>query len=69
MLDIIYKDESGQITGTMRRLDKEQGLDRDGAVLIAQKYLQQFPNLTAHVMTADTETVVSRATEWQKRNG
>ena len=41
---------------------------RDEAIVIAQKYLKQFPSLTACVLTDETESVVSVATEWQKRN-
>ncbi len=41
----------------------------DDAALIAQKYLTQFPSFTACVIGGGYQRVVSRATEWQKRNG
>ncbi len=60
---IEYRNENGSLSGTMHDVAK------DRACIIAQKYLAQFPDLTANISTATTEQVVSVATEWQKRNG
>lgn len=69
MIEIIYRDENGQDVAAMRDLDTNCNATKEQAIVIAQKYLQQFPTLTAHVMTAESETVVSRATGWQMMNG
>lgn len=63
-MSIEYRDEQNQVVAAMSRLR-----DKDGACLTAQKYLDQFPNLTAHVLTGNSEIVIRRTTEWQRRNG
>ena len=63
---IEYRDEDYTVVSRMNELG---GAGYDAACVIAQKYLAQFPKLTAHVMHAGTETVINQATEWQKRNG
>lgn len=43
---------------------------RDAAILIAQKYMTQFASIDSATVSDDaTEVVVSRSTEWNKRNG
>lgn len=63
---IEYRYEGQEVAGRMSNLE----MTKDAAVVVAQKYMKQFPAIvSAHVFTGETETVVSRATEWQKRNG
>lgn len=52
-----------------RMIDVQAETKRELEV-IAQKYMQQFQNIeSAHIFQGGFETVVSLATEWQKRNG
>lgn len=49
-----------------------RGVTRDEVVAIAQKRLDEsrsWERATIFDRVRDTQTVVSRATEWQKRNG
>lgn len=43
---------------------------RQECILFAQKYLATFVGVaSAHVSDDATETLVTKSTEWQKRNG
>ena len=66
-MTITYKFANDQIAGRM-----EAGVpsDFDGATKIAQRYMAQFPSITSAIIeNATHERMISRATEWQKRNG
>ena len=74
---IEYRDEAGEVVAAMRVLPDAMTID--AASVVAQKYMRQFGTIaTAHVFATDdrggvwaggSETVISAATEWQKRNG
>jgi len=63
---IEYRNGANEVVATMNEVHGT----KDSAVSIAQKYMTQFPSIiTGHVLTAESETVVTRTTGWQKRNG
>lgn len=65
-VDIEYKID-GQVRSAMRNVEV---VNKDAAVLIAQKYMGQFKAYdSASVLTGETETVVSRVTNWMSNNG
>lgn len=65
-MQVIYRYEDWTIAGIMN--DVSGGLDR--CIVISQRYMSQFPSIVAACIIGDgAETVVSKATEWQKRNG
>lgn len=62
---IEYRDENFSIVARMNDV-----CGRGAAIVVAQKYLAQMASIdSATVSDDETETVVSRATEWTKRNG
>lgn len=66
MQTISYKNETGQMVARMNNVM----VSRSEAIVIAQKYMAQMSDIDcAAVCDGATEVVVSRATEWQKRNG
>lgn len=64
-MTIRYLDENGVLQASM-----SPQKTREECILIAQNYLDTFRAIpVAHIDTGHSIIVVSRATEWQKRNG
>lgn len=65
-MQIIYRDNDYSVVARMEAGVPENA---DAAGVIAQKYMQQFPSIaSAHIVDDASERVISRTTEWQKRN-
>jgi hypothetical protein len=67
-MTIEYRYEDGTLAAQQTDLENSTWADR--LVLLAQKSMSGTAYATAHIFRGDGfETVVSKATEWQKRNG
>jgi len=65
---IEYRDEDGNEVGRVDGLDGTCSKDR--LELLAQQTLASRPEYaTAHIFHGGMEKVVSKTTEWQRRNG
>lgn len=65
MITIEYRDDNDTLVARMNQVPG----GRLNGITMAQRYMIQFPSIASgHVLCDETETVVSRATEWQKRN-